>query len=265
MKEGFVDACVAIIADNEPSEISQPGERPFYFPSMPVAAQRPPILLLAFAALSMRADQLDALVGQMLAQAVAVVSTVGNQPPDFLSLSWCNAVERVFDQCHFRRAGFQELASQRYTFAVDHHHPLCTLSTLGFSNAVAPFLAGAKLPSMKHWSQSSFCSRSSSLMNARHRRSHTPSSSQSRKRRQHVEALGYSEDRSRQRAPLRKTQSMPSRTRRLSANGRPRLLSLGNKGAMRFHCSSDKNGFAIPSFSQKIVQSTSVKSTKYDL
>ena len=171
----------------------------------------------------------------------------------------------MLHQRYFRRTGFEQLASQRYTFAVDHHHPLCTLSTLGFSNAVAPFLAGAKLPSIKHWSQSSFCCRSSLLINARHNLSHTPCSSQSRSLRQHVEALGYSDGKSRHRAPLRKTHRMPSSTRRLSLKGRPRLLSLGSKGATCFHCSSDRNGFAIPSFSQKIVQSTRVKSTKYDL
>jgi hypothetical protein len=100
---------------------------------------------------------------------------------------------------------------------------------------------------------------SNSERNARQILSHSCCCSQSRKRRQQVLALGYSFGRSRQRAPVLSTQRMPSKTRRLSLQGRPRLLSLGKSGSIRCHCSSDKNAFGILSFSNNCRKSTSTK------
>ena len=114
----------------------------------------------------------------------------------------------------FRRGCRTKVVSQRNTRAVDHHHPLRPLAPLGFSDSVAPFFAGAKLPSRNdslHFS----CWRSfNSLRNARQIASQTPCLSQSRSRRQHVEGCGYFSGRSCQRAPLRRIHRIPSRTRR---------------------------------------------------
>src|SRR5439155_179024 len=132
-------------------------------------------------------------------------------------------------------------------------------ATFGFADADAPFFAGAKLASRKLSSQSNVPRASSSERKARHTLSQTPCFSQRAKRRQQVLGLGYSLGRSRQRAPVLSTQSIPSSTRRLSAQGRPRLLSRGNHGWIFFHCSSDKNAFCIPSFSQNLRKSTSTK------
>jgi hypothetical protein len=41
-----------------------------------------------------------------------------------------------------------KVVSQRKTPAVDHHHPLRALAPLGLADRGAPFLAGAKLPSI---------------------------------------------------------------------------------------------------------------------
>jgi hypothetical protein len=74
---------------------------------------------------------------------------------------------------------------------------------------------------------------------------HTPCSSQSRSRRQHVEGCGYFSGKSCQRAPLRRIHKIPSSTRRLSIHGRPPLRclgGLGSKGAIFFHCASVNNG-----------------------
>jgi hypothetical protein len=134
--------------------------------------------------------------------------------------------------------------------AVDHHHPLRAFAPLGFADAKAPFLAGAKLPSRKLSLQSSLPLRSSSERNARQILSQTPCFSQRRNRRQQVLALGYSGGKSRHRAPVLSTHKMPSTTRRLSDQGRPRLLSRGSNGSILFHRSSLKNGFGIHHFSQ---------------
>ena len=74
-------------------------------------------------------------------------------------------------------------------------------------------------------------------------RSHVPSSCQRLSRRQHVEGLGYSAGRSRQRAPDFNTHRMPSSTARLSIYRRPPLRlrgNFGNNGSKRFHFASDR-------------------------
>jgi hypothetical protein len=81
--------------------------------------------------------------------------------------------------------------SQRNTVAIDHHHPLCTLAPLGFSDSSAPFFAEAKLPSMKASLQSNSPFRFNSPRKARQMVSQTPPSSQLRKRRQQVAGEGY--------------------------------------------------------------------------
>src|SRR5207249_12024566 len=63
--------------------------------------------------------------------------------------------------------------------AVDHHHPLRALASLGFSDSSAPFLAGAKLPSRKDSLHCSCFRWLSSARNARQILSHTPCSSRS--------------------------------------------------------------------------------------
>ena len=112
---------------------------------------------------------------------------------------------------------------------------------LGFPDAGAPFLAEAKLPSINASLQSRCPLRSNSANKARHTRSQTPRCSQSCNRRQQVAGEGYSAGRSCHLAPLRAIHRMPSRTRLLSAQGRPpRLLlrNLGSKGSIFAHCPS---------------------------
>jgi hypothetical protein len=133
------------------------------------------------------------------------------------------------------------VVSDRNTLAVNHHHPLRTLSAFGLSDTGAPFFAGANDPSAKVSAQSSCPLRSNSDKNARHSVSHTSCSSQSRNRRQHVLGEGYRAGRSFQRAPLRSTQRIPSNTRRLSTGLRPPLderLTFGRSGSIFAHCAS---------------------------
>lgn len=146
-----------------------------------------------------------------------------------------------FDQRRFVRGRRGKLNSQRNTFAACHHHPLRTLSAFGFSDALAPFFAGANEPSAKVSSQLSLPCSSSSPRNLRQIFSQTSWSSQSRSRRQQVLGEGYCRGRSLQRAPERSTQRMPSKHRRSSARFRPPSfegLTFGSNGSIFFHCSS---------------------------
>src|SRR5258706_13583432 len=144
----------------------------------------------------MRTDQLHAAVEQAPAQWIAVVTAVGNDAqrslPGASRSAWGhgNLCQGAFGQCHFRRTGRDQLASQRNTLAVDHHHPLRAFAPLGFADALAPFLAGAKLPSRNDSLQSSVPRWSNSERNCRQTLSQTPCSSHWRNRRQQVLALG---------------------------------------------------------------------------
>lgn len=241
--------------DEQTAKVSKPGESPLYFPAFAISSQRSAIVERGFrAALTVRRDQKNAAFQQAPAQRIAVVSSIGDHAQRPVARPTARLRHRyvfqgAFRERDFRWAGRCQLASQRNTRAVDHHHPLRALATFGFADALAPFFAGAKLASRKLSSQSSVPRASSSERKARQTLSHTPCFSQRASRRQQVAALGYSSGKSRQRAPVLSTQRIPSSTCRLSAQGRPRLFSTGSTGSILCHCASDRNAFRIPSFS----------------
>ena len=115
--------------------------------------------------------------------------------------------------------------------AVCHCHDLRSLTTFRFADLRSPFLAGAKLPSMKASRTSSrprICRSSASA-------SRTPRMIPDRthcwNRRWHVWYEGYRSGRSAQGAPVRSTHRMPLRTLRRLLQGRPRLsLRRGGSG-----------------------------------
>lgn len=84
---------------------------------------------------------------------------------------------------------------------------------------------------------------SNSARKLRHMSSQTSSSYHRWSRLQQVAGLGYSAGRSRQRAPVLRTQRIPSKTSRLLAQGRPPLgpeRSSGRRGSIFDHCRSVK-------------------------
>lgn len=235
------------MSNQQSAVVSDPGERSFYYPSFSIPSQLSTILKFGFfPILSMGANQINLSIFELLSKWITIVSTICNQTfgAGFWS-AW--SIARHFDlghhpvnKGHFMRGCRGNGASQRNTFAVDHHHPLRSFAPFGFSNPKAPFFAGAKLPSMKASSQSNKDFSSRSAKNLRHTSSQTPSSSHSRNRRQHVEGLGYLLGKSFQRAPVLNTQRIPSKTCRLSAWGRPTrpFRGFGSSGSILLHCSS---------------------------
>jgi hypothetical protein len=93
------------------------------------------------------------------------------------------------------------------------------------------------------------CFRSSSIWtNVANARSHVPSSNQPLRRRQQVEALGYSPGSARHCAPVQRIHKMPSKQRRLEMKLGPPLgerLGAGSIGSITFHCSSVSNLSAV--------------------
>jgi hypothetical protein len=255
MEEALVNMDQAFVADEESAEVAQVSKGSFHFPTLAVAAQRASILEDRASVGAMRADQLDAPRGKLPAKARAVVSSIHDEALRAVARTARSQARHFHCGERLRREGdlcgrgAKESASQRNTRAVCHHHPLRTFSAFGFTHGEPPFLAGAKLPSMNTSFQLSLPCASSSARNRRQMLSQISSSSQSRSLRQQVLALGYSLGRSRQRAPLRSTQRIPSSTARSSARGRPKLPGGGNKGWIRSHWwSLSKVESRIPSF-----------------
>lgn len=252
MKERTIDCEIAIPTDDQASVVCEPGEGALDLPTPPVSPEFAPVVESPSpSVLSIRTDQLDASTLQPYAQGVAVVPFVRDQAFRIFprSAAPCprdgDPVERLLQKRYFCRGGRVQVVSDRNTLAVDHHHPLRTLSTFGLSDTVAPFFAGANDPSAKVSAQSSWPFSSNSAKKALQISSQTPCSSQSRSLRQQVLGDGYCAGRSFQRAPLRSTQRMPSKHRRLSIRFRPPfgdLRTRGNNGSIFAHWASVNSG-----------------------
>ena len=157
--------------------------------------------------------------------------------------------EDFLEELDFCGRGRFGIASQRNTLAIDHHHELRSLTPLGFSDCRAPFFAGMKVASTKVSSQSRIPAASSSERNALHMFLSTPVSCQSLRRRQQVDGLGYTSGRSCHRAPVLRTQRIPSRHSRSPRGGRPPLRLAGRGGICGLifsHCLSVNIEFRIP-------------------
>jgi len=186
-------------------------------------------------------------VFEPLTQRIGIVAAVGYDalrllPRAAARTGYADFCDRGLRKVNFTGGGTFQPNSHRKTLTVDQYHPLRALAALGFSDCGAPFFAGAKLPSRKVSSHLSNPRSSSAPSRVRQVSSQTPFSCQRCNRPQHVEGDGNSSGRNRHAAPVCRTQSVPSKHARFGAGGRPRLsrrlLGLGSKGSISFHCSS---------------------------
>jgi hypothetical protein len=140
---------VAIPAGRDAAVVEEPGEQPLDLPASPVAAQHPAVLgVRTLAVRAMRRDQLDSsLLAKARVERIAVVSTVSNKTIG------CEAekagINRRFEELRLMRRSTRNPGGDRKTMAVCDRHDLCALAALGFPDGEAPFLAPAKVPSMK--------------------------------------------------------------------------------------------------------------------
>jgi hypothetical protein len=253
MKKRFVNGCGAIPTHDQSAEVAEPSDGALDGPATAVPAQRATVLRRWPDPIPLvRGNQFDPATAETFPKRVTVIRLVGDYPPGFLAWSArpravpnLDGGERFLRQFDFRRGRRVQVVSQRKTLAVDHHHPLRPLAPLGFADFIAPFLAGAKLPS-KNDSLHFNCWRSlSSPKNVRQIFNQMSCSSQSRSLRQQVDGWGYSLGKYFQGAPLRRIHRMPSNTRRFPVHGRPPRGCLGeggSRGSIFFHCASLNNG-----------------------
>ena len=248
MEERVINDNIAIPANDKSAIISQPRKSPLDLIATFISPEFASVIILAPLVISaIWTNQFNTSAGQTLPQRVAVIAPVGNQSLWLFSRSAAAfarhsyIIQRFFEERDFVRGRRVQVVSQRNTFAVDHHHPLRSLAAFGLSDALAPFFAGAKLPSANASLQSNCPRWSSSERKALQALSQTSCSSQSLSLRQHVEALGYCFGRSAQGAPVRSTHKMPSKTLRLFAQGLPPFfdfLGFGSNGSIFCHCAS---------------------------
>jgi len=236
MNKSLIHFVILFPTNNKATIVAQPRHRTLNFPSMSITPKRASILHFSKSKISRWGNQFYALFLKVGSQSIRIIRFIAYQTFRFSR----QAFKRCSNRYLFVRPRSVKGHCQRNSFAVRHHHKLRTLATPGEVNFRAPFLATTKWPSIKHcvhWIRRR-------LSNARIKLSQifsqTPCSSQSLKRLQHVLGLGYCLGKSFQRAPLRNTQIIPSRTSRFFFQGRPLLFNFGSNGSILFHCFSLK-------------------------
>lgn len=231
---------MALVADNQAAEVVEPCIQSLDLPAPSIAPKRSPILCLSSVG-PVRSNHLDApRVLQIVVEEVAVKSLVANQA--LRPFQGGTSDEGAVDQSNLMRRSTCNADGDRESSAIDDGHDLGALASFGWANEVPPFLALAKVASMKHSLKSRFRRSSRDWASAWKILSNVPSRTQRWNHLWQVWYGGYLSGMSFQRAPDTKTQRTPSSTVLGSFQGRPRLsLRLGRAGrfgAMTRHCSS---------------------------
>ena len=109
MKKSQIQAGGTFVANHQMADCTQPSDRPLDNPSMLVSAELPAVLGGRLdSVLAMRADQVDALAGEIISKWVAVISTIGNEAWGILSrttATWSgngDGLQRLRDEPDFR-------------------------------------------------------------------------------------------------------------------------------------------------------------------
>ncbi len=142
--------CVALVACDESPVVLKPRKEPLDPPATPHATKRAAILSVrARAVVAVPSDQLDsALLSQALVQSVAVVGPVTDQALG----GGCEkpVVDRLLYEGDLMGRCACDSDGDGETRAVCNGHDLGALAPLRLPDARAPFLASAKVASMKH-------------------------------------------------------------------------------------------------------------------
>jgi len=228
-------------ASRNPAELLQPRKQPLDLPSSLVTTQDSSVLRRGFLSVRLvRSNHLDTFFSKLCVQRVGVISFVTNQP--FGPLRGKTLKESFSNKGDFMRRSRFRVDREWKTRRVCHCHELRAFTALGLTNSPPPFFATMNVPSIKHSERSisprvrrSSASASNTLRNV-------PSRDHCWKRRWQVWYGGNLSGKSCQRAPLRRIQSTPFITSRVSFQGRPRPSSRrggsGINGLIIAHCSS---------------------------
>src|SRR5579859_3289066 len=234
---------MSLVAHDESSEVLEPSEEPLDLPTSLVATKASPIFELptsSTTSLDVRRDETNALLEKLRIERIAVVGLVADER--VRQLTHEPLFDHLLDELGFVGRSASNANGERKTRAVCDCHDLGPLAALGFADAEPPFLAPAKVPSMKVSERSGLPRTCSSSARARRIDRSVPLRRHSWTRRWQVWYGRYRRGRSCHGAPVRSTQRLPSSTARASTLGRPRpsgrLRGFGNNGSMIVHCSS---------------------------
>ena len=229
------------ITNNQTSIVLKPGEQPLHLPPFSKSSQGSTVLRDGHSSISfMRSNQLNAaFFGQSLIQCITVIRSVANH--FFRHMLKKTSIQRLVNQGYFMRSSAGCVNGDRKTKSVCEAHNFGAFAFFGFAHAIAPFFAGANVPSINPSLRSipprSFKSWASSASIL----AKTPDSVHSWRRRWQVLLGGYRSGRSAHGAPVRNIQRIPLRTDRKSCGGRPDVpgwaLGFGKYSAIRSHCS----------------------------
>jgi hypothetical protein len=249
VEQPLQEVSASLVADHEPANSQEPGQRPFHHPAVPAQS-------LAGLDAAPRNARGDATSTQRSPQVGIVVALVGVQlgrafprSPRFAAGTddRGNGVDQGQQLGRIVGIGCGQPHGERNAVAVDDQMVLGTgFAPIGRVGAgrLTPFFARtlmlstlARLQSMVAWSPSQFNSRSCSL-------AHTPAVCQSRSRRQQVEPLPQPSSRgsSCQEMPVLRTKMIPAKQARSGIRGRPPLGlggAFGRKGTMASQRSSE--------------------------
>ena len=236
---------MVFIANDQTTEVEEPGKQPLDLPSPSIASQWSTVLgRLSTTPSPMRGNHLGAvLLSEFSIQPVTVVCLVPNE--SFGRFVDDALIQCLGDQLHFSWRSTFCPQGERKTMAVCNAHDLGSLAPLGLPDQAPPFLAGTNVPSTKHSFRSKPPLSWRCCASANNTFSIAPESTQSWKRRWTVWYGPYRGGRSFQGAPVRKIHSAPLSTLRRSLQGRPRPSgrtgSAGRMVSMTSHCSLVKS------------------------
>lgn len=136
-----------IETNQNPAKILKPSVCPLNFPPAAIAPKFSSVLNFDLLIRSLRTDQINlSIFLQPLAKRKTVCSSVIDQSRKPLSRSSLsltvnsNCIKSFLYQRRFVGRCGSKLKPDRYALTICHHHKLCSLPALGFSDAFAPFL-----------------------------------------------------------------------------------------------------------------------------
>lgn len=138
-----------LVTNHQATVVLEPGKQPLRFPSFPKSSQDTPILRDSlFPIMLMRSNQLyTAFFRQPAIQFITVIRSVANHfVRDMLKKT---GIQGLFNQLYFMRSSTGRVNGDRKTTSVCEAHNFGAFALFGFAHTIAPFLAGAKVPSIK--------------------------------------------------------------------------------------------------------------------
>lgn len=228
MNQGGINIGGSLVAHGDASKILNPCVGSFDNPAPSIFPQLSSVLMRGPSVILPRGnDGLNAQARQIGSGFVAVITSIADQ---FIRISSLSVdpyrLQRRQKQFHFRRGRRVHVKSDRSTPAINQYHKLRSLPAFCFADFEPPFLAEAKVPSIKHSFQWICFLSSSCARKARQSFSNTPSWVHFCSRRWTVLGRPYRSGNSLHGEPVQRIQRIPSIQFRSSTGLRPARFRL---------------------------------------